>query len=311
MTPSSPAASFKLKADALRPLSVKSDVRGARRAAAHLGAIVAVGAALWLCRGTWWAAAPLLLLLAYLEAFLFNPLHETAHQTAFRTRRWNYLLGHFAGFAILLPYEYYRAFHWDHHRYTQDPARDPELSSPLPRNRRALAWYVVGPPVWVGRVTVLLRHVAGRVTEPWVAADKRGLIVREARWVAAGYLAVMAASIAAGSFAAVWLWLLPMTIGQVFMRQYLLSEHTGCADNANMLENTRTVYAGAFVRFFAWNMPFHVEHHAYPSVPFHALPRLNALLGPHILHTAPSYRSAMAAVVRHLDRVNAPAAAGR
>ena len=40
-----------------------------------------------------------------------------------------------------------------------------------------------------------------------------------------------------------------------------------------MLENSRTTYTNALVRFLAWNMPFHAEHHAWPSIPFHALPR--------------------------------------
>jgi len=57
-----------------------------------------------------------------------------------------------------------------------------------------------------------------------------------------------------------------------------LAEHTGCAQAPNMLENTRTTYTNAFVHFFAWNMPHHAEHHAYPAVPFHALPKLGALL---------------------------------
>jgi fatty acid desaturase len=67
-----------------------------------------------------------------------------------------------------------------------------------------------------------------------------------------------------------------------------------------MLENTRTTFTNAFVRRFAWNMPYHAEHHAYPAVPFHALPRLHALLAGRIVHTAPSYRAATATVVRAL-----------
>lgn len=294
-------APFRLKVDVLMPLSVKSDAPAAWRALGHLGAIVAAAAALWSLRETAWAL-PLIVLLGYFVAFLFNALHETAHQTAFRTRRWNYAVGHFAGLALLLPYEYYRAFHWDHHRYTQDPLRDPELATPLPNSALALAWYVLGPPVWYGRILKLLLHAAGRVTEPWVPADKRALVAREARIYVLGYALVIAASIATRSLAALWLWLLPVMVGQLFMRPYLLSEHTGCAHSPNMLENTRTTYTNAFVHFFAWNMPYHVEHHAYPAVPFHALPQLNALLAPHIVHSERGYPASFAAVVRHVTR---------
>ena len=300
---------FRLKADVLLPLSAKSDAAAARHAIGHGGAILLSGSALWVLLDTLWAV-PLTLLHGTLVAFLFTALHETAHQTAFRTRAWNHLIGHLSAFAILLPYEYYRVFHWDHHRYTQDPARDPELSFALPASRLGLLWYVAGPPVWYGRIRMLVVHgLAGRVSEPWVASDKRALIVREARCYLLGYAAVAAVSIAVQSLAAVWLWLLPVVAGQWLLRPYLLSEHTGCAHTANMLENTRTTYTHAVVRYIAWNMPYHAEHHAYPAVPFHALPRLNALLVPHIVHTENGYRASFAAVRRHLLR-GASASAG-
>ena len=264
-------------------------------------------AALWAVLGSVWAV-PLTLLLGYALAFLFNALHETAHQTAFRRRAWNYLVGHLAGFVVLLPYEYYRSFHWDHHRYTQDPGKDPELAVPPPATTRALAWYVLGPPVWIGRIRMLLVHgLAGRVDEPWVAADKRRLIVVEARCYLLGYGAIAAVSLVAGSWAALWLWLLPLMLGQWFMRPYLLAEHTGCANTPNMLENTRTTYTNAFVHFFAWNMPYHAEHHAYPAVPFHALPRLNALLASHIVHSEQGYLASARTVLRHVQEGRAEA----
>lgn len=298
--PRGESGAIRLKAGDLMPLSARSDAPAARRAAGHLAAIAAAASALWFALGSWWAL-PLTILLGYVLAFLFTMEHETAHQTAFRTRAWNYVLGHVAGFAILLPYEYYRAFHWEHHRYTQDPERDPELAMPLPGTPAGLLWTWSGGPMLIGRLRLLFAHgVRGKVSVPWVQPDKRPLIAREARAYLAGYAMVIAASMAAGSAVVVWLWLLPLLVGQLFLRPYLLAEHTGCAHSADMLENTRTTYTNAIVRFFAWNMPFHAEHHAYPAVPFHALPGLNRLLARHIVHTAPGYPAATATVVRHL-----------
>ncbi len=302
---------FRLKGSDLMPLSSRTNAMAAWRATGHLGAIAVTGTALWYVLGTVWAV-PMLLLHGIPVAFLFNIVHETAHQTAFRTRAWNYVLGHVAGFVILLPYEYYRAFHWDHHRYTQDPERDPELAAPLPRTPLGIAWVWSGMPTWLTRTRLLFKHaLTGRVTVPWVPADKRSLIVREARFYLLGYLAVVVASVAAATFAPLWLWVLPLMAGQLFLRPYLLAEHTGCANSSDMLENTRTTYTNPLVHFFAWNMPFHAEHHAYPSVPFHALPRLNALLAAHIVHTERGYPASAAAVLRHLsslsnDRVSSP-----
>jgi fatty acid desaturase len=291
---------FRLKAHELKPLAVRSDAPAARHALGHFGAIALTAAGLWQTLGTVWAV-PLAIALGYMLAFLFNALHEAAHQTAFRTRRYNYLLGHAAGLVIALPYGYYRAFHWDHHRYTQDPDKDPELAMPLPASRLGLLWYLSGLPTWRDRMRMLFVHgVLGRVTARWVPGDQRRSIVVEARCYLAVYAIVVAASIATRSLAALWLWVVPVMIGQLFLRPYLLAEHTGCARSANMLENTRTTYTNAVVRFFAWNMPYHVEHHAYPAVPFHLLPQLNALISEHITHSGRGYGGSTAAVLRHL-----------
>ena len=289
---------FRLRADELKPLLVRRNGPAALQACGHLGAIALTGVALWYALGTSWAV-PLTVLLGYFLAFLFNAEHEAAHQTPFRTRALNHILGHFAALVVLLPYEYYRAFHWDHHRFTQDAERDPELARTLPTSYWSLAWIVSGIPTWRDRVRLLFKHgVLGHVDEPWVPVEKRALIVREARCYLAVYAVVAVVSALSHSLAAVWLWLLPVAVGHLFLRPYLLAEHTGCSDGANMLENTRTTYTNAFVRFFAWNMPFHAEHHAYPAVPFHALPKLNVLLAAHIVHSERGYHASAAAVLR-------------
>jgi fatty acid desaturase len=38
-------------------------------------------------------------------------------------------------------------------------------------------------------------------------------------------------------------------------------------------------------------MPYHVEHHAYPSIPFHALPKLNAIVDDRIVFRGRGYRA--------------------
>ena len=90
-----------------------------------------------------------------------------------------------------------------------------------------------------------------------------------------------------------WLWtglVLPALVGQPFLRAYLLAEHAGCDEGAgNMLANTRTLLTLRPVRWLAWNMPFHAEHHSFPAVPFHALPRLHAVMRDELKHFEPGY----------------------
>ena len=47
-------------------------------------------------------ALPLIVVQGYLVAFLFMPMHETAHKTAFRSRALNLVVGHLSAFMIAL-----------------------------------------------------------------------------------------------------------------------------------------------------------------------------------------------------------------
>ena len=70
----------------------------------------------------------------------------------------------------------------------------------------------------------------------------------------------------------------PQLLGQPLLRLYLLTEHTLCTEDANGLTNTRTTLTNRVVRLLMWNMPYHAEHHLYPSIPFHRLPDAHAMI---------------------------------
>jgi fatty acid desaturase len=295
------SAEFRLKADLLMPLTVRSDAPALLRTAGHFLAIALAATATWMLRATWWQV-PLTLVLGYLVAFLFCAEHETAHQTAFATRWLNLLVGNLSAFLVVLPFQWYRLFHWDHHRYTQDPLRDPELAQPLPTSRLGVLLFSTGISTWRARLVMLFNHaILGRVTAPWVPQQKRALVILEARCYLAGYVAVLVLSIVTRSLLALELWVIPLVLGQLFMRPYLIAEHTGCPYSRVMLENTRTTYTNALVRYFSWNMPYHTAHHAYPAVPFHALPKLNLHLEDHLRSVEHSYRASFASALTYLN----------
>jgi fatty acid desaturase len=56
--------------------------------------------------------------------------------------------------------------------------------------------------------------------------------------------------------------------------------------------NTRTVYMNPVFRFIYWNMNYHLEHHMFPMVPYHALPKLHEAMK---ADTPPAYPSLFAA----------------
>jgi fatty acid desaturase len=277
----------------LRQLSARSDLRGTVQSLGHYGAIALVGALIWKVSSTWgvlWAL-PLMAVQGYVVAFLFMAVHETAHKTAFKSRGLNLAVGHLSAFIIGLPYEYYCLFHWDHHRYTQDPDKDPELIVGVkPASDTQLAVAYSGLLQVAGRLRLMLGHaITGNVTVPWIPESKRAVVVGEARAYAALYVLLLALSLWFSSALLLWVWIVPLVIGQFFLRPYLYAEHTGCERTRSAFENTRTTYTGAVVKWFAWNMPYHVEHHAYPSIPFHALPKLNAIVDGEIVHRGHGY----------------------
>ena len=154
---------------------------------------------------------PLIAAQAYLVAFLFMPMHETAHKTAFRSRALNLAVGHMSAFMIAHRYEYYCLFHWDHHRYTQDPVKDPELIVGLkPSSDTQLAIAYTGLFQLAGREWLLLRHaLTGKVALPWVPENKRDIIVREARALSRRLRAAAAISLALHTAILLWVWIYP------------------------------------------------------------------------------------------------------
>jgi len=285
----------------LRALMERSNRPALVRALWHLGVLAITSTLVWRFRGTAWVV-PLLVVHGYVLAFMFCAFHEAAHRTAFRARQLNVMLGTLAGILIFWPYQNYRVFHWQHHRYTQDPARDPELYFRKPTSLGSYLFALTGIPNFIRRTADILRLARGRADRPWMAPAERPTLIVEARVHLMAYALIAMGSVAAGTPVLLLVWILPLLIGQVFLRPYLLAEHTGCALTRDCLDNTRTTLTLALVRLFAWNMPYHAEHHAYPAVPFHALPRLHDHVRGKIANLEPGYIAATIAVNRFLFR---------
>jgi fatty acid desaturase len=211
--------------------------------------------------------------------FLFAPLHETIHYTAFKTRWLNNLVAAPIGFLLLIPFQYFRAFHYGHHRHTQNPQLDPELIEQKPCTRAGYWWHVSGLPFWWGNARKIYQHALGQVSEPFIESRKHPAIIREARLHLATYTLLLLASLVFSSGVLWWYWILPAILTQPLLRLFLLAEHKGCDFSDNMLENSRTTYTSPLLNFLAWNMPYHAEHHYLASLPFHALPALHAYTG--------------------------------
>lgn len=286
--------------DRLREIRGRSNALGLTRLASHLSALVLTGHLVWLSVATPWAF-PFLALHGVVLIFLFAPLHESTHRTAFRSRWINQAVAWVCGAVLVLPPLYFRHFHFTHHRWTQDPGRDPELVTPKPATLGAYLWLVAGVPFWRERIVTTLGHALGRF-EPlgFLPGSAKARIVCEARTLWAIYALIAAASIAAQSWAAVAFWIVPALLGQPALRLFLMAEHTGRPLVSDMLVNGRTTLSNPAFRWLTWNMPYHIEHHAFPSAPFHALPELHAEIRPRLGEVAAGYIAVNAKIVHSL-----------
>ena len=230
-----------------------------------------------------------LLPLGIVTAFYFTLQHECTHNTPFRSRWLNTVIGHLTALILCQPFLWFRHFHMAHHRHTNDTDHDPELSGlPKPNDWKDFILHLSCVTYWRDKIIVLWQNAFGGELPSYIPAKAKAAIRTEARMLLLCYAGI-AALIVGGHIWLLFIWLMPVMLGFPFLRLYLLAEHGRCPRIANMFENTRTIYTHKLLNFLAWNMPFHTEHHILPAVPFHHLPALNKLTKGHLKVTAKGY----------------------
>jgi fatty acid desaturase len=263
----------------LRALQGRSDRQGAIRLTIHVAALAGTGWLVAIASG--WTVLPAVFALGLVQVALFAPAHETMHQTAFASRRANAIVQWLTSCPSLLNAQFYTAFHLAHHRHTQVPGQDPELTTTgNPTSLAGYAWRILSLRFWALRLRVIADCWRGDLgAYPYVTAQAAPRIILSVR--AMSVLMFGGAAVSALLFG--WqtpflYWIGPQLLGQPPLRAYLLAEHTGCTLDRNGLTNTRTTLTNGLVRLLMWNMPYHAEHHLYPSIPFHRLPDAHAAI---------------------------------
>lgn len=274
----------------LAELNQKSNLKGAMQLAGHL-AILGMSGGYWLTHLEWSGLAILALLIyGFSLATMFAALHECCHRTAFANPGMNDAVAWLAGVLSFYNSTFYRRYHKWHHRYTQLPGQDPELSDPPPTHLGSYLWQVSAIPWWWGKIQGHFRVATGQLQDcPFIPETVRAEVIRSMRSQLCVYGLAIAMSVYLGQPWFIWTWLLPLALGQPGLRMILLAEHTGCSHDSNPMTNTRTTLTLAPIRFWMWNMPYHAEHHFCPSLPFHALGKAHENLRPHLQHLETGY----------------------
>lgn len=287
----SPAAQAILTIDRLKELNTRSTLQGLLQLTAHCLILVGSGYVWGANLGHNWAVAlPALAIYGSSLATMFAPVHECSHRTAFANNSLNDAVGWLAGVLSLYNIAFFRRYHKWHHRYAQDPDKDPELGDPLPQTLGDYLLTISGLPWWWGKLKTHTRVALGRLDSyPFIPETARTEVIRSTRLQLGVYAIAMIISIIGGQPWFITYWLLPLFVGQPLLRFILLAEHTGCSQDRNPLTNTRSTITLFPLRLLMWNMPFHAEHHLYPSMPFYQLPIAHQQLKQHLTHVEPGY----------------------
>lgn len=289
-----------LGAPELKALNTRSNIWGLVQLAGHI-CVMGISGYLWTTGENWLIKIPVLIIYGFSLAAMFAPVHECCHRTAFASNRLNDLVAWWAGVLSGYNSTFYRRYHKWHHRYTQIEGKDPELEEPKPSNKREYWAEISGKNWWIGKFKTYYQLATGKLDNmPYISEDARDQVIKSTRLQLAIYGIAIAVSVIFRQPWFITMWLLPLIVGQPILRLILLAEHTGCTNNNNPLTNTRTTLTWFPLRFLMWNMPFHAEHHLYPSIPFHALPKAHQHLKEHFTVVDRGYLKVNRNIINHL-----------
>lgn len=263
----------------MKELMRRTDGPAIRDTAFWFALLAGTGIVAYWAWGTWWAVPAFFLYATFYASPADSRWHECGHGTAFKTPWMNEALYQIASFMALRPATPWRWSHTRHHTDTYIIGRDPEIATPRPPVWRVLlseyARLTSGP----NDIKKMIMHTFGVIEKE----EKEYIPLSEYRktfWEARVYMLILVAVIAAcfyfGSILPALFIVLPTFYGYALALSFGLTQHIGL--NEDVLDhrlNTRTVYMNPFFRFLYWNMNYHIEHHMFPMVPYHALPALH------------------------------------
>lgn len=253
------------------------------------------------------------------QCFAFAGQHEFLHRNAFKTKKINDLCLFYTGVFTFEFGEHERVMHKQHHTFTNNIDRDPELTSYYSRevlenggfrnvstSRFSYIRQFLDIPYTfkcrLGRVFFSAMGIpvdysgTGWSLKEWTYSTESGImrtlqrtaIIQILHWVAIGTLFGQTSE---GRKALLFWWIIPVLLGYPVVNFVRNLEHADCevSKQPNCLLNTRSVRSNLFIRLLLWDTNYHAEHHCYPMVPFYNLHKLNDEMYPHVVHNERDY----------------------
>ena len=263
----------------MKALMARSDQPAIRDSLIYYGAMIlfaGIGIALW---PTLWSLPVWLAYSVLYASGADSRWHEAGHGTAFRTRWMNQIVYQIACFMLFRNPTLWRWSHARHHSDTIIVGRDPEIQTMRPPKLLMPFLALIGNHQFQNFLAIF-RHALHGLN------DEEKSFTPEAEWnnaqrTARIWLVILAATLLTALATRSFLPFMVIGIGPTVLGSWHfiltgLLQHTGMADNVlDHRLNSRTVLMNPISRFIYWNMNYHVEHHMFQMLPYHALPRLH------------------------------------
>lgn len=249
----------------------------AGRRLAEVGTFLALwGAGAWLALaglGIWAIVVGIALSGVALNALMLLT-HEGHHGLLARTPWLNRVATVLLAIPLLHSPSAYRALHTRHHRHLGEDGDpdDYENYAKTTRGLWAMHWMrlTVGPILYIFAIPAVAWRVSGRPDRRRIVGDYAFLLAVYATlaWLVPWQALVLA-------------WLAPLLPVGYFTALRGLAQH-GLTDRKDPHLAARTFRANRLVAFCLLHENLHLEHHLFPEVPSYHLPRLHALVWPHL-----------------------------
>jgi len=208
--------------------------------------------------------------------------HECSHGTAFKTPWLNDLFYFLCGAMEFRDAVDFRWSHARHHSYTIFTGVDAEIAVPRPPRLLLVLADCFYLRMGYYAVRNLLLHsvgIAAKEVRAYVPDSEFPRMFWSARAVLAIQLIPVILAIALHSWLPVLFFGLPRFYGAIVGWDFIALQHVGLAQNVwDHRLNTRSIRFNFVLSYLYLHMENHLEHHIYPLVPFHALPRLRDLV---------------------------------
>ena len=268
--------------DKMRELLTRKDWPAIRDCLIYFGLILATGLWAWSWWPSWGAVFPLMIYGVLYASASDSRWHESGHGTAFKTDWLNNLLYEVSSFMVMRESVPWRWSHTRHHSDTIIVGRDPEIHVPRPPDIKTLLLKLINFNAFRRYCKNITLHCFGRITPEeatYLPESEYPKVFLRARIYALVYAGMIGLCLYYGTWLPFLFILGPNLYGAWLTSIYGYTQHAGLAEDVlDHRLNCRTVKMNFIHRFLYWNMNFHLEHHMFPLVPYHALPRLHELV---------------------------------